>query len=284
RTRRAIQKKIKRIEKGLLAKNNELELSTHYKEIRHFGELLKANFQNILPKMKEITVTDWEHENAVVTIPLDPSYTPQQQLKAYFQKSKKYERAAAPLQKAIVHLEKERETWLQRLAELEVLKDKEELLHFQKTYSICHVAPKAALQPEKKQQPHPFHTFTSHSGIKIFVGKSAEANDFLTFQIARGDDLWLHAHGAPGSHVVIKKGNKEFIEQEAVLDAAALALYFSKLRNASNQEHEVVLTERKYVQRTKGAPHGQVILSKYKLLRIQLDLARIDLIKSRSSP
>ena len=42
-------------------------------------------------------------------------------------------------------------------------------------------------------------------GFDVLVGRGDEENDFLTFDVADPDDLWLHvAGGAAGSHVVVR--------------------------------------------------------------------------------
>ena len=42
------------------------------------------------------------------------------------------------------------------------------------------------------------------SGARIYVGRSPRENAEVTFRIARPDDLWFHARGIPGSHVVLQ--------------------------------------------------------------------------------
>src|SRR5690606_5180664 len=44
---------------------------------------------------------------------------------------------------------------------------------------------------------------TSREGYAIYVGRSAGQNEQVTFKIAAPNDIWLHARGIPGAHVVI---------------------------------------------------------------------------------
>jgi predicted ribosome quality control (RQC) complex YloA/Tae2 family protein len=55
--------------------------------------------------------------------------------------------------------------------------------------------PRAARKPLRIERP---------SGARIFVGRSPRENVEVTFKIARPDDLWFHARGIPGSHVVLQ--------------------------------------------------------------------------------
>ena len=45
-------------------------------------------------------------------------------------------------------------------------------------------------------------------GYFIYLGRDSKSNDHLTFNIADNFDIWMHAKGVPGSHVVIKSKDK----------------------------------------------------------------------------
>jgi predicted ribosome quality control (RQC) complex YloA/Tae2 family protein len=91
------------------------------------------------------------------------------------------------------------------------------------------------------------------SGARILVGRSPRENVEVTFRLARPDDLWFHARGIPGSHVILQPP-PGLAAGEADLDAAAdLAARNSRARAAGRVE--VDYTERKYVRRQRdGAP------------------------------
>jgi predicted ribosome quality control (RQC) complex YloA/Tae2 family protein len=79
----------------------------------------------------------------------------------------------------------------------------------------------------------PYYTYTSLDGISIRVGRSASDNDILSCNIDHRDnnDWWLHAAGAPGSHIIIRShdDNLPNIYSETLFDAALLAALSSKL-------------------------------------------------------
>ncbi len=69
---------------------------------------------------------------------------------------------------------------------------------------------KKPVQPRRKTQlgtAPPAIKKIVFNGWEILVGKSAAGNDHLTMKIARPDDLWLHAEGMPGSHVLVRNPN-----------------------------------------------------------------------------
>ena len=54
--------------------------------------------------------------------------------------------------------------------------------------------------------------FISSDGYDIYVGKNNTQNDALTFHFADPDDIWLHANDIPGSHVILRTGGKRMEE------------------------------------------------------------------------
>jgi predicted ribosome quality control (RQC) complex YloA/Tae2 family protein len=98
--------------------------------------------------------------------------------------------------------------------------------------------------------------FDRPSGARILVGRSPNENVEVTFRLARPDDLWFHARGIPGSHVVLQAppGAEPAADD---LDAAAdLAALHSRARAATRVE--IDFTERKYVRRQRDAAPGLV--------------------------
>jgi predicted ribosome quality control (RQC) complex YloA/Tae2 family protein len=94
------------------------------------------------------------------------------------------------------------------------------------------------------------------SGARIFVGRSPRENLEVTFRIARPDDLWFHARGIPGSHVVLQPppgAEPDAADLDCAADFAAL---HSRARNAPRVE--IDFTERKYVRKQRDAAPGMV--------------------------
>jgi predicted ribosome quality control (RQC) complex YloA/Tae2 family protein len=106
-------------------------------------------------------------------------------------------------------------------------------------------------------------------GYEILVGKGARDNERLTFREARPTDLWLHAAGFPGSHVLVRANDGETGEVPPAVQqrAAALAVWFSKARQAGGKVPVHVCRARD-VSRRPGAPAGQVQIRNYQTLRV----------------
>jgi predicted ribosome quality control (RQC) complex YloA/Tae2 family protein len=104
--------------------------------------------------------------------------------------------------------------------------------------------------------------------FEILVGKSARDNDRLTLRIGRPRDLWLHAHGFAGSHVLVRHpdGTDE-VPRHVVERAAELAAWHSKARGARGKI-AVHVCRCADVSKPRGAPAGQVVLRRYDTVKV----------------
>ena len=92
-------------------------------------------------------------------------------------------------------------------------------------------------------------------GYTIFIGRDAKSNDYLTFNVADKEDIWMHVKGVPGSHVVIRV--RENLPTPEILNIAA---NFAKKNSKAKNENKcvVVYCQRKFVRKELGMNDGQV--------------------------
>jgi predicted ribosome quality control (RQC) complex YloA/Tae2 family protein len=120
-------------------------------------------------------------------------------------------------------------------------------------------------EKSKEREQRPFRIFTVDGGFEVWAGKSSANNDLLTLKYAKPNDLWFHARGSSGSHVVLKVGSgKGEPGKKAREQAAGIAAYYSRMKNAKMVP--VAMTEKKYVRKPKGAPPGTVVLEREKVI------------------
>ncbi|MBD3221473.1 DUF814 domain-containing protein [bacterium] len=104
----------------------------------------------------------------------------------------------------------------------------------------------------------PFRRYRIDDAWEVWVGRSSEENDQLTHRASHPRDLWLHAQGVGGSHVIIRTGGRPDQVPRAVLErAAALAALHSKARHSALVP--VIYTERRYVRKPRRAPAGTAV-------------------------
>jgi predicted ribosome quality control (RQC) complex YloA/Tae2 family protein len=86
-------------------------------------------------------------------------------------------------------------------------------------------------------------------------------------ELAAPGDLWLHAQGIPGSHVLIKVKPQEETPPDVIEEAARLAVLNSKARGSSNVP--VFLAEARHVSKFKGARPGLVRIARYRTINVR---------------
>ena len=123
-------------------------------------------------------------------------------------------------------------------------------------------------QKERENLGYSFNRALLGKKWEIFIGKNAANNDLLTFKFARKYDIWLHAQGVPGSHVVIRKPDRTHNPPEKVIhQAAGIAAHNSDARHASTVP--VNYTEVRYVRKPRKAAPGAVTITNEKTIFVK---------------
>jgi len=99
------------------------------------------------------------------------------------------------------------------------------------------------------------------------VGRNNVGNDRIVKELSAPDDLWLHAQGIPGSHVLVKRLAGKEVPREVIEEAARLAVYHSKAKGSQNVP--VFLAEARHVSKFKGAKPGLVRIAKYSTVSVR---------------
>ena len=114
---------------------------------------------------------------------------------------------------------------------------------------------------------HP-RTYTTSSGWTVLAGRNNNENDQLTHRLASPDDVWFHAHGYAGSHVVLRREDRQ--EEPGVRnleEAAGIAAFWSKGKTA--KKVPVIYTHVKYVSKPRGGAPGQALVRREKTLMVE---------------
>ena len=240
-------------------------------DLRVKGELLKSNMHLAKRGTKNIKVTNYFAENPsdLLQIDLDERKDAKENMQQYFKRYRKLQDGLPFLQKQIDKAQREIDTNNKRLAQL-----KEGNIP-----SISQLPPKWQRQLQRSEKNSPqkipqkqrdcYYKFISQDNVTILVGRGSRDNDQLTFQVAKGNDIWLHTEDYPGAHVVIPNREKKEPPQRTLFDAAQLAVYYSKAK--THPKVSVSYTQRKNVSKPKKAKPGLVYLSNKKNLVIVPD-------------
>jgi predicted ribosome quality control (RQC) complex YloA/Tae2 family protein len=104
-------------------------------------------------------------------------------------------------------------------------------------------------------------------GYKVLAGKTDAENDFLSIKFAAPNDYWFHVRGLPGSHVILRNGEKDEPAKDIIKQAAAVAAYHSKAR--SGGVVPVSCTRAKHVTKVRGDKPGTVHIRKETVLKVR---------------
>ena len=237
-----------------------------------YGELLTTYGYSIEPGTKSFETVDF-YSGKPVTIPLDPTISPIDNAKKYFNKYTKLKRTY----EALIDIIKETKNSIDYLETINVAIDiagnEEDLKAISNELAETGYIKKRNLNKGKKvnDKSKPLH-FISSDGFDMFVGKNNIQNEELTFKVATGNDWWFHSKTFPGSHVIVKCNNQE-LPDATFEEAAHLAAHYSK---GSNQDKvEIDYIQKKHIKKVAGAMPGFVIYHTNYSMTVSPDISRI---------
>lgn len=255
----------KSVNKKIKILNNNISKEDQAENSKKKADLLAANLYRIDKKSKEIELEDFYNDNNLIKISLNPMKTPRENIDEYYNRAKKikaaivYAKNDLPRQENLLSYLNQLEDFVNRsnsISDLEEIRDE----------MVDNKLIKKKGRNKKKSKPsRPFH-YKTENGADIYVGKNSKQNDYITLKVARKEDLWFHVKDSPGSHVILKTDE---IFDEDIKIAAYLAALNSSL--ASENKVDVDYTEKKNVNKAKGAKDGMVYYVNFSTITVNLD-------------
>ena len=267
-----LRSRVQKLRRTLSAVEEDAARAVRAGAERARAELLLPVASRLPRGAREARVPDWsrvdeEGRPAEVPIALDPALSAAENAQRWLRRAKRYQAAAERIEARRVEVREELSRAESLLSRAESAQDAGQLA------AVEAEAPSAARGSKAQAPPRlPYRKFVSQSGAPILVGRSARDNDTLTIRVARGNDLWLHARGMQGAHVVVP-GPGESPDGRTLGDAALLAAHFSSARGQEGVE--VAWTRCKHVRKAKGSAPGSVTVTQEKVLRVRLDEDRL---------
>ena len=269
--RKIVQTSLERNVKKYQLQQKQMKDTEKKDKYRIWGELINTYGYGLEPGIKSFEALNY-YTNETVNIPLDPTLTPQENAKKYFDKYSKLKRTADALEKLlqetdseIRHLESIATSLDIAVSEDDLIQIKEELTEY------GYIRRKYTTGKKVKITSKPFH-YVSSDGFHMYVGKNNYQNEELSFKFASGNDWWFHAKGQPGSHVIVKTNGEE-LPDRTFEEAGRLAAYYSKGRQAPKVEIDYTL-KKNLRKPTGGKPGFVVYYTNYSLL-IEPDITGI---------
>lgn len=234
-------------------------------KFRLHADLLKANLFRIRKGMSNIEVDNfYKLDLPKIVIPLRKNLSPEENASILYNKINDFENNRKTLEHRISNIRKRivvQEDYISKL------KDETDTRKLKKMFTDSEKSTSNS-ENAKNELYRGIRSYTTADGWKICVGKDDIINDKLTFKIAKNKDIWLHAHGVPGSHVVILNREKNTpVPKNIIKEAAQYAAHFSKAKNAGTVP--VIYTEVKYVRKPRGAKPGTVTCQREKTVFVK---------------
>ena len=239
-----------------------------------YGELINTYGYDLEPESKALTCLNY-YTNEEITIPLDPSLSPMENSKKYFERYNKLKRTFEALttqtketQDEILHLESISSSLDIALTEEDLIALKEELIDYG---YMKRKGSSGKKNKKEKVSNKPFH-YISSDGYHMYVGKNNFQNEELTFKFATGNDWWFHAKGMAGSHVIVKSNGEE-LPDRTFEEAGRLAGFYSKGKEQDKVEIDYI--QKKHVKKPNGGKPGFVVYYTNYSLMISPDISEI---------
>lgn len=282
--RRVLKTAADRLQKKLKLLRADLATLAEADRLRHEGELLLAFAHEVPEGAKSFTAPDVGDGMGAMTITLEPHRTAVENANLRFARYHKLRRAAEKIPEQIARTELDLARVAQIQTDLDLAESLADLAHVRAEIAEARLGQvnrdALAAKPKRKTPPkgkpsakgkapakprqggEPLR-LTTPEGFTIYVGKNSYQNDHVTFDLGTGGDIWLHARGVPGAHVIIKAGGRP-VPQPILQRAAGLAAWYSQSRTAGSVP--VDYTEQRYVHHLKDGGPGMVTYSKEKTL------------------
>jgi predicted ribosome quality control (RQC) complex YloA/Tae2 family protein len=193
-------------------------------------------------------------------IEVDPSRSWVENAQVYYRRAQKAKGRKATYEQMAEQLEQEKnylETLQQLVSQADTLAELEAIASDLQATELNgkKVSQTQTSAKKKPETPAGIMALRSSDGHEIWVGKSGQGNETIVGKLSRSDDIWLHVHQMPGSHVLVRPG-LEGISKQTLLEAATLAVWYSSARESLNVP--VIYTECKFVRKIPHSYPGHV--------------------------
>ena len=251
--REALHEAEAKLNARLASMRRSLTDDSEREQLRQSGELILAYQYTLTPGQTELRA-QYDPDQPELVVPIDPELTPLENAQRYFERYNKAKRALDDVPRLVRANERDLAFVHQLGVDLDLAASWPDIDEVQQALQATGLLRGKARRIPGGQRSAPLRIVTS-DGWVIWVGRNSRQNEQVTFDKGNANDLWLHARGVPGAHVVIKSDGRSV--PDPVVDlAASLAAHYSGLRQDAKVPVDV--TQRLHVRKIKGAAAGMV--------------------------
>lgn len=254
-----VKNAISRTEKKLAAQRQSILEAENREQFKQFGDLILSNLWQLKQGAESFVCQNY-YDNTTVTIPLDKQLSPQQNAQAYYKKYRKLKSSVEHNTKLVAENEKTLE-YLQTIKQnLRFCTEPDDLQQIREELVAMGLVKENTKKKIKEPPMQPLHYIVE--GFDVYVGKNNLQNNFVTFKLARAEDMWLHTQKIHSSHVVIS--GKQDIPEQVILTAAEICAYFSQASDGT--KIPVDYTLRQNVKKPNHSAPGFAVYNVYQTI------------------
>jgi len=255
---------ISRLQRKLELQSRELADCADAEGYRKDADLIVGNLYKLKRGDRSAVLTDWSEMNengefVERTIKLDPLLTPSANAQKLYKKYSKCKKAEVELAKQIDIAGKDLGylfTVRDALSRAETGADLAGIRN--ELERGGYIREKRNAAPAKSIKNTPSIYLTS-GGYTVLCGRNNLLNEEITFKLSERGDLWFHAKGVPGSHVLLKTGGADISEIPDVDMTEACEIAALNSDAAGGSLIPVDYTDVKNIKKPAGAKPGYVI-------------------------
>ena len=266
---KALQKARHNIEISMQRIHDAEDINKHKNLADLKGNLLLTNLHKIRKGSKYVELKNiLDGNNELIGIKLNPSKSIAENANYYFNKYKNKNEKLEILKlkksmyvKELMELDRlTRDAQSRSIKTLQKLEEKLIAMHLLAGTNIS--------STDQDKLKFSFKRLIIEGEWDIFIGKNNINNELLTFSFANKWDIWLHAQGVSGSHVIIHRPSRQREIPTAVLEKAArITAANSKARHSATVP--VIFTEARFVTRIRKALPGTVNVRNEKVMFVE---------------
>ncbi|MBO4792010.1 MAG: NFACT family protein [Clostridia bacterium] len=281
--KKTVSTNISRLRRKLDIQAGELAECEGAGRYRADADLIIGNIYAIKKGDRQAELTDWSEPSpdggfATRRIKLDPLLSPSENAAKLYKKYAKLKKAKEELTKQTAiareeldYLQTVRDSLSRAENESDIAGIREELI------SAGYI--RGEKGQERKKAPGrkiSFAEYETRGGFRVLCGRNNLQNEEISFRRSEPGDIWFHAKGVPGSHVLLKTGGGEVPDAD-MTDAAEIAAYNSDAGNGGGVS--VDYTDVKNLKKPGGARPGFVTYRTYRTAFVTPDPEKIAAMK-----
>lgn len=221
-------------------------------EAKKTADVIMANI-HLEGSATQFHLNDFYHEREQIEITLNKGERLQERAERLYSKAKHLENEANLAESRLAEYQHHIQKLNLAITKLEELAYLNQLKKWEKEFGS--LLPRNA---KSSNQVSTGYSMLNLDEYELWVGRNAQGNDQL-LRDAHKEDIWFHARGVPGSHVLLRmQRNHNWPDKQVLEKAASVAAYYSKAKGAAMSP--VQAAKRKHVRKPKGAAPGTVFV------------------------